>query len=440
MISLGRFGRAHKVGARISRRDGCEQRSSRGNGTPRAHCTGSPEAAFNVTSTAALLPIYAAQGCPRSVKSGSFRRLPTPSGLDGSGVCGNQCRGLLRAKMGQVKWALHAALLLFALLITATTVWLSQGDMWTAPQLTKFNDGNGWKADISANNTTSMSDTHSKIIATAAKAELASLAFRQKGRSRLWLADLGWWLNVVEFTPSRWSKSVSLMNAAHWLWVGSGFMSFDQAVPSECHAAFETEQQFRIEAAEIAKVARAKALEMKTKFSSFDAAANFVIEQATRSPDRMGRSWWGYEAGVASGLIEKWEDAERFLRWVTDERVTRHVEPFLALIGRPEAFKKLVNDVVATQRARLKLAPLVCAPFLCLQWVKAGPAACLRARTEAVILLWDISAHWTVPPGSEPVAEILLKPAFCSREDVPSYPEGLALPQPAVVHTVTSWM
>jgi hypothetical protein len=81
-----------------------------------------------------------------------------------------------------------------------------------------------------------MSEIHSKIIATAAKAELASLGFRRAGRSRLWLADHGFWLNVVEFTPSRWSKSVSLMNGAHWLWIGVGFMSFNVAVPSNCHA------------------------------------------------------------------------------------------------------------------------------------------------------------------------------------------------------------
>lgn len=71
-----------------------------------------------------------------------------------------------------------------------------------------------------------MSVTHSKIIAAAAKAELAPVGFERKGQSRLWFADHGSWLNVVEFTPSRWSKSVSLMNAAHWLWLGAGFMSF----------------------------------------------------------------------------------------------------------------------------------------------------------------------------------------------------------------------
>ena len=208
-----------------------------------------------------------------------------------------------------------------------------------------------------------MSDTHSRIIASSAKAELGPIGFRQKGRSRLWLADHGYWLNVVEFTPSRWSKSVSLMNAAHWLWVGAGFMSFNEAISSNCHAEFETEDQFRIATGEIAKVAQAKASEIDARFGSFNAIADFVIERARTSPDRMGPSWWGYEAGIASGLLGKFDDARDFLQSLTDERVTKHAAPLLPLIDRPEAFRREVNEIVARQRATLKLDALEDLPF-----------------------------------------------------------------------------
>ena len=140
-----------------------------------------------------------------------------------------------------------------------------------------------------------MSDTHSRIIAAAAETELASLGFRQKGQSRLWLADRGSWLNVVEFTPSRWSKSVSLINAAHWLWVDAGFMSFNEAISSELLCgAFETEDQFRSAAGETAKTARANALAMDEQFAvHLEMIADFVIERARSSPERMAPSWWG---------------------------------------------------------------------------------------------------------------------------------------------------
>jgi hypothetical protein len=160
---------------------------------------------------------------------------------------------------------------------------------------------------------------------------------------------------VVEFTPSQWSKSVSLVNAAHWLWVGAGFMSFNEAVPSNCHADFETEDQFRSAAIEIAKVARAKASEIEARFSSFDAIADFVEDRAP--------SWWGYEAGIASGLIGKFDNARCFLHGLTDERVTHRAAPLLPLIDQPEVFRNKVNDLVAQQRAVLKLEPLHSLPF-----------------------------------------------------------------------------
>jgi hypothetical protein len=203
-----------------------------------------------------------------------------------------------------------------------------------------------------------MSDIHSRIIATAAKAELASLGFRQSGRSRLWVADRGSWLNVVEFTPSRWSKSVDLTNAAHWLWVGAGFMSLNECFRSGCHAEFETEDQFRSAVSEIAKSARTNALAIEERFSSFSATADFVVERARSSPDRMGRSWWGYEAGIASSLVGKLEEARSFLQGVSDERIANRAASLLPLIVDPEAFKSKVNEIVVRQRATLKLKPL----------------------------------------------------------------------------------
>lgn len=203
-----------------------------------------------------------------------------------------------------------------------------------------------------------MSDSHSRIIATAAKKELAPLGFRRQGRSRLWLADRGSWLNVVEFTPSRWSKSVSLTNAAHWLWVGAGFMSFNEAIPSRLHAEFETEEQFKEAARKIARAAHVNARLLDERFQSFQATGDFVIERAHSSPERMGPSWWGYEAGIAAGLLGRNDESGSFLRGLTDDRVASRAACLLPLIGRLDDFKSAVNEIVAGERARLKLAGL----------------------------------------------------------------------------------
>jgi hypothetical protein len=153
------------------------------------------------------------------------------------------------------------------------------------------------------------------------------------------------------------------MNAAHWLWVGAGFLSFNVAVSSNCRADFETTEQFTSATIEIAEVARAQALEIERRFSSFEAIADFSVERARSSPGRMGPSWWGYEAGIASGLIGRFEDARHFLHGLTDERITIRAAPLLPLIDRPEAFASKVNGFVAQERARLKLGALDRHPF-----------------------------------------------------------------------------
>jgi hypothetical protein len=202
-----------------------------------------------------------------------------------------------------------------------------------------------------------MTSPHNKIIAAAAKTELAPLGFRRQGQSRLWIKDHGFWLNVVGFTPSRWSVTVDLDNAAHWIWGGAGFMSLNYSMPRGAYAEFENEDQFAAAITDIARSAASNAREIDDKFESFEAIAQHVIAEANGS-DRMRPSWFGYHAGVASGILGNLREAERFLRDITDERVIPRAERFLAAIDTLGAFREKANDIAANQRAALKLPPL----------------------------------------------------------------------------------
>jgi hypothetical protein len=208
-----------------------------------------------------------------------------------------------------------------------------------------------------------MSGNHNTIIAAKAKAALDELGFSRHGRSRLWIADNQSWLNLVEFTPDRWSKGISLMNAVHWLWAGTGFLTFNEAVPSKSHAEFETNEQFDGVISHIVREAASKAGDLNSRFSSFDRTAEFVIDRARSSPERMQPSWWGYEAGIASALLNKLDDAEFFLSAITDERVLVHSLPLLPFVRSPDKFKSRANDLIVRQREALSLTPLERQPF-----------------------------------------------------------------------------
>ena len=198
-----------------------------------------------------------------------------------------------------------------------------------------------------------MSSEHNRIIAAAAKTELRPLGFKRQGRSRLWLLDYGHWLNIVGFVPSRWSITVTLENAAHWIWSGHGFMSLDYIVRGR-YTEFETEEHFSNALEHIARDAASGALEIEKRFSSFEKIAEFAIDEA-RDNERMAPSWWGYKAGIAAGILGDMNLAERFLRGISDYRVTPHAQRFLAVIEEQDRFVSEVNIAVAEQRTALKL-------------------------------------------------------------------------------------
>ena len=201
-----------------------------------------------------------------------------------------------------------------------------------------------------------MSSKHNRIIAAAAKTELSSLGFKRKGRSRLWLLDHGHWLNIVGFVPSRWSISVTLENAAHWIWSGHGFMNLDYIVRGQ-HTEFETEEHFSNALGHIAHDAASRSLEIEERFSSFERIAAFAIDKA-RDDERMAPSWWGYKAGIAAGILGDMNLAERFLQGISDYRVIPHAQRFLAVIEEHNRFVSEVNIAVGEQRAALELEKL----------------------------------------------------------------------------------
>lgn len=71
---------------------------------------------------------------------------------------------------------------------------------------------------------------HNRLITAIAKRALIPLGFKQRGRSRVWWADRGFWLNVIEFQPSGLSRGSYLNISPHWLWGLTDGLSFDRPV------------------------------------------------------------------------------------------------------------------------------------------------------------------------------------------------------------------
>ena len=224
---------------------------------------------------------------------------------------------------------------------------------------------------------------HGLIIAAQAKSALAPIGYRRKGRSRLWLADHGYWLGLVEFQPSGFSRGTYCNVSVHWLWgltqaltfdfgfrrVGS-YAPFSQISYGELNRVNAAEQVLKREAfttnvAEMAQQAAEVSEQFRRKLTSVNAVAALLLKDE-ESSEREGRrgDWGAFHAGVACGLVGDAETAERMLRRVI--LVETSDPPFvveraaaarrmLDVLDHPPAFAAQIQDLIDNQRTFFKL-------------------------------------------------------------------------------------
>ncbi|MER8973161.1 MULTISPECIES: DUF4304 domain-containing protein [unclassified Mesorhizobium] len=196
---------------------------------------------------------------------------------------------------------------------------------------------------------------HGRIIASEAKTVLQPAGFRRKGQSRVWIADRGFWLSVVEFQPSSWSKGTYLNVAVHWLW-GSlpQTLTFDRSERVGGFVEFQNSAQFVPMVGQMAR----KVLEIdqihRSMFPSVQATAAILVNELLLGAYG---EWAAFHAGVAAGLAGDFETARRLF-----ESAQRHAasqaQLLLGYIDDPIAFRSRVRGFIVAERAYYGLGAL----------------------------------------------------------------------------------
>ena len=204
---------------------------------------------------------------------------------------------------------------------------------------------------------------HGRIIAAVAKSALVPIGFQRKGASRVWLADHGYWLDVVEFQPSGFSKGSYCNVAVHWLWGITPALTFDYGFHRVgAFAQFNDPDAFSQSVAMMASAAVQSVERHRATFVSLAAtAAHLASLSAADAGD-----WDDFHAGIACGLIQDDEKAQRMFGrlsarndhnfdWVNERR--SRVERLAVLLGDRVAFRSEVQALLEAQRNLFKLAP-----------------------------------------------------------------------------------
>ena len=223
------------------------------------------------------------------------------------------------------------------------------------------------------------SDPANAILNSAARNALRPLGLLQKGRSRTWYDDHGWWLTVVSFQPSGFGKATYLNVGICWLWSAKPtlYTSYDLGyrIPG-AGGSFESEQQWRGVAQEVARRAAAEVQRYRELVPDLAAAARECVQQEERRVadlrQREGHrqvpaGWPTWHAAVASGLAGDIELAVHYFDHTAqpsedDSRdywrpVREQATSWSRLVQQDHpAFVEQVRQRTADQRRALRLA------------------------------------------------------------------------------------
>ena len=211
-------------------------------------------------------------------------------------------------------------------------------------------------------------EPHTKLLTGAARDVLRPLGLRQKGRSRTWLDDHGWWVGVVDFQPSGWSKGSSLNVGGMWLWHEQGHhLRFDVGyrVDGAGFIEYQSDEQFAPEARRLALLAADQIPRLRATLRDLDSAITWLREY---SADHQG--WPGYNLCIALGLSGRHTEAAACLRRLPQEpgdpewwreAVTRAHHLAGLLEHDPGAFHARIGSAITAFRVALKLEPDVAA-------------------------------------------------------------------------------
>jgi hypothetical protein len=133
-------------------------------------------------------------------------------------------------------------------------------------------------------------DERSQLLTEAANRILKPLGFVQKGRSRFWRDDRGWFVIGVDFQPSSWSGGSYLNVGCNWLWMVQDHFAYDVGGRTEPFVKFENRDQFQ-DAANIMATQAAVAVEsFRKQFPNTRAVYDYYcpIQPFSEVPSRSG--------------------------------------------------------------------------------------------------------------------------------------------------------
>lgn len=201
---------------------------------------------------------------------------------------------------------------------------------------------------------------HSKIINRVARQVLKPIGVKRKGQSRIWLDDNGWWITVIEFQPSAWSKGSYLNVGINFQWYPQEHLSFDIGYREAGFVEYESDEQFEPNAQEFVRLAKAKILEIRELLSSPKSVKEYVVSSLQEHRPTL---WGEFHQGMSCILAKEKSQAIAYLNqvlsnphdagWAID--LKEFVSKLISLLESSEDAFQFLNEIVNKSRELKKL-------------------------------------------------------------------------------------
>ncbi len=183
-------------------------------------------------------------------------------------------------------------------------------------------------------------NNHNKIINQAVRSVLKKYGLFQKGQSRTWIDDNGWFLIIIEFQPSNWDKGTYLNVGINYLWAEKDYLSFDYGSREGEFVSYnDNPEEFYNSVVKLAEYAMTKVFEYR-KFKDI----NYAKEKILLRNGYASSSFELYNRLMICGL-SKDEKAKKFYNNLAYE-TSFAAQPFEVRYNEEltSEMSKLVND------------------------------------------------------------------------------------------------
>lgn len=152
---------------------------------------------------------------------------------------------------------------------------------------------------------------HSKIINRIAKEKFKPFGITQKGKSRIWLDDRGWYTTLIEFQPYRGERGTTLNVGVNFHWYEHDYFSFD--IGSRQDVDFVNFDENNIESfekniEEFCDLCLKIVIENRTKFKSIYSAKEYILKHNFTSDE----FWGNYSKGIICGLTNDFNEQNKY--------------------------------------------------------------------------------------------------------------------------------